>query len=452
MNDGIEAAFPNHSWESAAQPGGYTVTGGKGGISFSWQELLRGAQELESLAFEIGRLYVDLEDATADHQRMRGFYSLPFYESRSYLALSHVCQAVLRQKSEFAATAEKVQQAFDRYAAAESTALRNFELSRRRGYDAEGNRTLLPQVTEADAWWHLGDGLAMGGQVLGITKFGVLEIGPISPSLLPAKDGDRIVEDFDGSLSGLIQRTGELDAVNGKDVDGAIEISAISVDGQPDRYVVTIPGTQSWISRKSGNPIDMAGNLAGLWGAPHMSAAVTDALKEAGATSGSAVMLVGHSGGGIHARNIASSPAFQADFDPKYVVTAGSPVGNNPLPDHTVGLNLQQRLDPVPATDLRAAPDTPNNVTVEFQTDPLTEPSSNETLKTHAVFNYANKAQQLETSDHASVAPVIAGIAAFAPKGASVSSYKFKLQRTGQDAERKQRMDGKPDYTWAKGR
>lgn len=451
----VEDIYPNHTWNLDTQPGGYTVTGGKGGVSFSWQELLRGAQELESLSSEFKKLSKEMEEYGNRLNRLQDIYPVIRFEYMGTLPIIEVSRSVFYQGSEFGSMAEKVKRAYAGYAADETRALRSFERSYRPGVDAEGVKTMLPQVSEGDAFWHLGDELTAGAHYFAMKKYNAFKIGPISTTLLQSGDGDRSISNHDPSLSGLIQRTGELNAVDGEPVEGVVEVSKIEVEGSQPRYIVTIPGTQHWGGYDTDNPIDMAGNLAGLWGAPFMADAVSNSLRAAGAASGSDVMLVGHSGGGILARAVAADPAFLADFDSKYVLTAGSPVANTPLPDQTVGLNLQQKTDPVTGTDFRAAPDTPNNITVEFQTDALEEPADNE-VDEHSVYNYSHKAADLESSEHASVAPVVAGVAAFAPKGASVSSYKFKLERTGQGgAMQKGRNSRKEDVEygpWAKGR
>lgn len=454
--DRLEEAFPRHSWNLQTQPGGYTVTGGKGGISFSWQELLRGARELEGLAAELQLVATELEQA-ADHlKRLRVGFSFPGPALGAVGAVTAVAAAAQYQTSDFAGMADKVRTAASRYTLMEQRARRSFELSRRPGYGADGHRALVPQVSESDLWGHLGDEITAGLLVLGIMKFGMFETGPISTTLLQPEGKDRTVENYDSSLSGLLRRTGELGTVNGEAVEGVIEVSAIAVEGQPERYVVTIPGVQTWNPYDTEQPLDLTGSIAAISGSPHMARAVSEALKEAGASAGADVMLVGHSGGGLHARAVAANPAFVAEFDPKYVVTAGSPVGNTPLPDHAIGLNVQQKWDPVPGLDVRDPPDTPNNVTVEFQTPALEEPSSDAALAGHEIYNYATKAEKLETSEHPSVAPVVAGMAAFAPKGASVSSYKFKLARRGENTDEKpakpQDPPDYPDIRWAKGR
>lgn len=441
MSWGIDDALPKHSWTQDVQPGGFTVTGGVGGVSFSWSELLRGAKELEGLADELRRVGGELGEAAL---QLTAFPADPQLRAEASAVQSRVTNAAVETSAlaaRFQGLADHLNAAYRLYAALERSLVslllgnieeiglwRSFERGTRPGYDAMGNQTLLPVVTEGDAWFHGGDE-ATAAVMNGVNSHtGGFETGPISATLLPDGDSNREIPDFDGSLSGLMARTGS-EWEDGAGVENVIEVAVIEAEGRPDRYAVTLPGTKTWNPWDTDNPLDVTGDLAAISGSPHMARAVTTALQEAGAAPGAPVLLAGHSGGGLHARAIAANPAFLAEFDPKYVLTAGSPVGNTPLPDGTRGLNLHQNGDIVDDLDGRAAPDTKNNVTVEFQTEPLKDPQSGDELSAHSAANYAGKAELLETSDHPSVSTTVAGIAAFVPAGAKVSSYKFSLER-----------------------
>lgn len=431
MRWSIEDALPEHSWWVDVQPEGYTVRGGVGGISFSWTELLRGAKELEALADELRRVESQLNEAA---WQLTAFPADPQLRSAAIAAQIQVTSAAGAASAHvdrFQDMAAHVESAFDTYAEVEGSLTaqhRKFEMTARRGYDALGNRTMLPFVAEEDAWFHPGDELAATVRWATHILAGGFIARPITTTLIPDKAGNREVTDYDASLSGLVERTG-MNWADGDGVENVIEVVVIESEGHPERYAVTIPGTKKWNPWDTDNPLDLTGDLAAMTGSPHMANAVTEALKEAGAPSGAPVMLIGHSGGGLHARAIVADPAFLAEFDPKYVVTAGSPVGDIPLPDGTHGLNLQQKGEFVAALDLRIPPDTKNNVTVTFQTDPLDDPLSGEKMDGHSVGNYVGKAELLEPSDHPSVSTTVAGIAAFASSGAKVSSYKFSLER-----------------------
>ncbi|GAB3528137.1 PGAP1-like alpha/beta domain-containing protein [Arthrobacter monumenti] len=431
MSLSIEDALPEHSWWVDVQPGGYIVSGGVGGISFSWTELLRGAKELEVLADELHRVESELNEFAWQLTSFPAEPQLRAEATAAQIQVANVAREASAHVTRFQDLANHLNAAFETYADVEGSLInqyRNFEMSARRGYDALGNRSMQPFVSQEEYWFHPGDELAAilrwGGHILG----GAFIARPITTTLVPDRDGDREVTNYDASLSGLVERTG-MRWVDGDGVENVIEVAVIETEGGPARYAVTIPGTKEWNPWDTDNPLDLTGDLAAMTGSPHMANAVTEALKEAGAPSGAPVMLIGHSGGGLHARAVVSDPAFLAEFDAKHVITAGSPVGGIPLPDGTSGLNLQQRGEFVANFDLKKPPDTKNNVTVTFQTDPPYDPYTGEKMDGHSVGNYVHKAELLEASNHPSVSTTVAGIAAFVPMGAKVSSYKFSLER-----------------------
>ncbi|WP_026535552.1 hypothetical protein [Arthrobacter sp. H14] len=427
----IEDAIPERSWFFSPLPDGYTVTGGVGGISFSWTELLRGAKELEVLADELRRVESELNECAWQLTTFPAEPQLRAEASAAQIQVANAAGEASAHVTRFQNLADHLRASYKNYADAEvplAIKLRNWELHTRAGYDAMGNRTMLPFVTEGDAWSHLGDEAASALMITGMIFGGGFIARPISTTLIPDKDGNREVTNYDSSLSGLVERTG-MNWVDGDGNENVIEVAVIETEGEPDRYAVTIPGTKEWSPWETDNPLDLTGNLAAMTGSPHMARALREALEETGAPSGAPVMLIGYSGGGLHARATAADPAFLAKFDTKYVVTAGSPAGDIPLPGGTQGLNLQQKDDIVTKADFRPPPDTKNNVTVEFQTHPRNDPDTGYLMDRHSLANYSAKAELLEVSDHPSVSTTVAGIAAFAPRGAKVSSYKFSLER-----------------------
>ncbi len=93
-------------------------------------------------------------------------------------------------------------------------------------------------------------------------------------------------------------------------------------------WVVIIPGTQLDGLPQGTNPFDAGGIAEGLgYDSAETAAAIRQALAEAGAEAGDQVAAVGYSQGGIHAMNLGRDKAFLADYELKFVLTAGSPVG-----------------------------------------------------------------------------------------------------------------------------
>ena len=77
---------------------------------------------------------------------------------------------------------------------------------------------------------------------------------------------------------------------------------------------------------------------------------------------------VGYSQGGIHAMNLGRDKAFLADYELKFVLTAGSPVGGIEPGPGISSLHLEHEQDWVPGADGTPNPDLKDRVTVTLTT------------------------------------------------------------------------------------
>ena len=150
----------------------------------------------------------------------------------------------------------------------------------------------------------------------------------------------------------------------------------VQVDnGGHKAFIVIVPGTQPTDPPGGVNPLDEAGIVEALgYGSEQLNAAVTSALHQAGASKGDQVVAVGYSQGGVHAMNLSSDKAFLAEFDLKYVLTAGSPVGGITPETGITSLHVEHRQDWVPGSDGIPNPDTRDRVTVTL-TDRVATPA-----------------------------------------------------------------------------
>ncbi|GAB2470352.1 hypothetical protein [Jatrophihabitans fulvus] len=147
---------------------------------------------------------------------------------------------------------------------------------------------------------------------------------------------------------------------------GGIDVRiVIGPDGRR-AAIVDITGTRTWTS--GGRDVaDLATNARGLVGRPTAYAqGVLAAMRQAGVRRGDAVMVVGHSQGGLVAVDVARQATRSGDFHVTHVVTAGSPIGLTvgALPPTVRVLALENDRDLVPRLDHRANPDRPNVTTV----------------------------------------------------------------------------------------
>lgn len=204
-----------------------------------------------------------------------------------------------------------------------------------------------------------------------------------------------------------------LQTVHGNEVEeeGTIGImEAVHPDGRRT-WTVLIPGTQS-LGIVGANPLDMGSNLQAFSGLPtDMSIGVLDAMERAGIPRGAEVALVGHSQGGIIATRLASDPAIQENYRLSTVLSAGSPVGNMPVPDGVDAIALEHAEDVIVALDATTAAEDPNRVVVTRHTslDPRAgEMGDGWFARTHGLDGYARTGDLLTEVDD----PRLAGMTA----------------------------------------
>ncbi|QSR30939.1 hypothetical protein CFI00_10610 [Nocardioides sp. S5] len=201
------------------------------------------------------------------------------------------------------------------------------------------------------------------------------------------------------SLRALVE---QLAAVNDLDagphagaLHGAIQVQQVG----EERYVVYLPGTDDMAPLPSGGLIrDMETNYQLIGGTDSAyDRGIRAAMLDAG-LEGKAVMLVGHSQGGMAATSLAADPDFTRLFDVEHVVTAGSPTAQvAQLPDGTHALHLENRGDAVPLLDGEDNPDQPHRTTVLF------DDGTHRTADNHDLDRYAAGAAAAEASGHGSI-------------------------------------------------
>ena len=167
----------------------------------------------------------------------------------------------------------------------------------------------------------------------------------------------------------------------------------VVIERYGNNFVAYVPGTQTWSPIGLGNPIDFTSNLQAMKG-PGLAASergVQLALAEAGATASSAILLVGHSQGGMVGANIALK-----DKRVKGLVTFGAPISQLAEQIKVPTVAIQHKNDVVPKLGLKANPLLENMVTVE-RVLPITTPVA-AVLEAHDVSNYAKTAQLADES------------------------------------------------------
>jgi hypothetical protein len=129
--------------------------------------------------------------------------------------------------------------------------------------------------------------------------------------------------------------------------------------------------------------------------------------------------------------NLAADELFLNDYDVKYVLTAGSPVGGIVPAAGVSSLHLEHRQDWVPGTDGTPNPDARQRVTVTL-TGPVTKPGGGEfgIGPGHRLSNYTGGARLVAESDDPSLVASTAVLAGVLGAGGTATATRFALMRT----------------------
>ena len=420
------------------------IRGGVGGLSFQFEELLAGASALDGIVRELAAV-----DEEAEAVRRALFpYQYDSYTSGSnaIVAVGEAARDVRRVRMELEGLVSAVRASHREYEFAEA---RN-ALILRIGRTGPANGPLwglfgLPPVTLRDtvenevglapAMLALllglppgqttagGPDVSVNGAVRGLTDAPGLEFLRPRPVRIIGKA--TWSEEADVSPAGLLLRA---EAVGRN--SGDIEVLGLGEPGSR-AWVVIIPGTQLDGLPQGTNPFDAGGIAEGLgYDSTETAAAIRRALAEAGAEAGEQVAAVGYSQGGIHAMNLGRDKAFLADYDLKFVLTAGSPVGGIEPAGGISSLHLEHEADWVPGADGLPNPDTKDRVTVTL-TSPIPGP---EWLGPglgpgHSMERYADGAGYVAASRDPSLEASTAALAAVVGAGGTATVTRFSLRR-----------------------
>ena len=202
-------------------------------------------------------------------------------------------------------------------------------------------------------------------------------------------------------------------------------------------WVVVIPGTQNWSPRPGTNPSDLTSDVLLMAQQSALLAAGVDhallqAQRAAGrAGRGDAVMLVGHSQGGIVATALAADPAFRQRQRVTHVVASGAPIARLGVPPEVSVLAIEHRQDAVPRLEGERNADRRGWVTVTRDLDG--EPVARTAGAAHASGLYRATAALADASGSRSLADWRRGSAAFlaGPAAGTATVRDFRVARVG---------------------
>lgn len=388
------------------------VRGGIGGIRFQWEELEEAARVLSVLAADAGEVAVGLGYLNGEvselpwrmlHLHLPGGAAGPQYQA-ALARLDGAWTASLENARALATAEDRLRAGLFAYRLADDAALAATEAARRASEGAA--RSLARAAIDS----------------------GALAVGPIDLEAIDAGTAMR----FDGTVSGVLERVA---AVEG-DEPGTFEVLRAGTEENPV-YVVVLPGTQAVraAGRTGSNPFDAAGIAEALAEDSRFTEeAVLQALRQAGAREGDALLVAGYSQGGLHAVNLAESDGVGGRYDVQLVLTVGSPTGWSTR-GATEYLHLEHRADMVPDLDSAPNRDDRHRTTVTLATpvpelgerpDGSAEPWG--LGPAHKLGTYAQGARHVDAGEAPSLAPA-AALLATAGAGGVARRYSFAATR-----------------------
>lgn len=256
---------------------------------------------------------------------------------------------------------------------------------------------------------------------------------PDSPGHLTPTGQDPRWEDPPKDLADLMERLDYRNREKGPD-KGQLDVQVLQAsDGSIRSVIVDVTGTDTWDfapgqANDSGSINDLPTNLHSLTGeTTSYERMVGQALAASGVPTGPdgpPVMLVGHSQGGI----VAATAAGHLPYNVTHVVTAGSPVGNIPVPPGVQMLSLENNSDIVPHLDASSNADAANHTTVTFD---LPGQAHDVGVAHDVGESYLPAAQRLDQGGVASVDTFAASASAFldTPSDTTITTDRYYASR-----------------------
>jgi hypothetical protein len=128
--------------------------------------------------------------------------------------------------------------------------------------------------------------------------------------------------------------------------------------------------------------------------------------------------------------NLSRDKAFLAEYDLKYVLTAGSPVGGITPQPGVSSLHLEHCQDWVPGSDGVPNADTKDRVTVTLTNRVVTPPAEDAGLGPgHKLANYQSGAKAVSASDDLSLLASTATLAGVVGSGGAATATRFQMVR-----------------------
>jgi hypothetical protein len=265
-----------------------------------------------------------------------------------------------------------------------------------------------------------------------ITTLGIPTLLELSAGALP--DGHGAVHPTGLDRSGAAGRPprrltdllADLAQRNGDERHGEIDVRILTLADGSRRAIVDVTGTKSWDPLPTTDVTSLTTNGRALVGVrTAYEQGVLAAMRRAGVRADDAVMLVGHSEGGMVAVTAARDAVLTGEFNVTHVITAGAPIGRSvgSLPSSVQVLALESSQDVVPHLDGVANPDRPNVTTAG------TRRGDGTVIGDHDIEGaYLPVARDVQASRNRSIRDFLAGAAGYF-RGRRVETHTYQIRR-----------------------
>ncbi|MFE2547937.1 hypothetical protein ACFXGI_05230 [Streptomyces sp. NPDC059355] len=206
-------------------------------------------------------------------------------------------------------------------------------------------------VNDDFSWVTLAGGVPTTDPILGLPSSVLKFLNP-GPGRAERTDPDPILAKvLAGSRNDIVSYVGDIGALGNH---GLVLLRRVECADGAVRYVLLLPGTSFGLLSNS-TPQDLVGAFDGLLRTDTTyTRAAKKLLRRAGVPTGSELMIVGHSLGGMTAMNLASDVEVCAAYRVTHVIAIGSPIDGKRPADHTTRvISLVNKHDVIPGLDGR---------------------------------------------------------------------------------------------------
>ncbi|MFF1415767.1 hypothetical protein ACFVX6_39365 [Streptomyces sp. NPDC058289] len=214
-------------------------------------------------------------------------------------------------------------------------------------------------VNDDFSWVTLAGGVPTTDPFLGLPSTLLKYLNP-GPGRAERADADSILAKvLATSANDIVSYVNDIGALGNH---GLVLLRRVECADGAVRHVLLLPGT-SFALLSNSTPQDLVGAFDGLLRTDTTyTRAARKLLLRAGVPTGSELMIVGHSLGGMTAMNLAADVEFSSRYQLTHVIAVGSPIDGKRPADHTTQvISLVNNHDVIPMIDGRG-PASPNDI------------------------------------------------------------------------------------------